>query len=251
MKRSKGRGLKVVMMLVIVMAILAVAGIQPVMSEGKPEQKAQTMEFKNGKTVWLLMPYTGEFWWNMLVTFLEKAVKADGWNFNFATAEGSDTTFFDQITTYAQKADILFIDPTSMTALNEAVRLAEEQYHCPVIVYKDAITGAARVCAQYNDFEAGQLMAKEAVDWIQKKYGTTNGKTVISLNGDLKMSGWKSRCDGFRWIKENHPEINFVEIVGGLTPEGWADVAESCIAGAERMLLHCLREATEPTFWVL
>ncbi len=230
MKRSKGKRLRVALLIVIATVIIGLACVQPVMSAGKQEQ--QQAEFKHGKTVWLLMPYTGEFWWNMLVTFLEKAVKADGWNFNFATAEGSDTTFFDQITTYAQQADILFIDPTSVSALNEAVRLAEQQYHCPVVVYKDAISGAARVCAQYNDLEAGQLMAKETVKWIQDKFGTTKGKTVISLNGDLKMSGWKNRCDGFRWIKENHPEINYVEIVGGLTPEGWADVAESCIAGA-------------------
>jgi ABC-type sugar transport system substrate-binding protein len=211
------------MMLVIIVAFIAVVGVQPVMSQAK---------FAHGKTVWLLMPYTGEFWWQMLVTFLEREVKADGWNFNFATADGSDTTQFDQITAYAQQADILFIDPNSMTAENEAIRIAEAQYHCPVVVYKDYITGAARVCAQYNDLEAGQLMAKEAVKWIQNKFGTTKGKTVISLNGDLKQSGWKLRCDGFRWIKENHPEINYVEIVGGLTPEGWADVADSCIAGS-------------------
>ena len=225
MKRTKGVGLKTAIVLVISVAIIAIAGANPAISQAKET------EFKHGKTVWLLMPYTGEFWWNMLVTFLGEAVKADGWNFNHTTAEGSDTTLFDQITTYAQQADILFVDPTSMTAVNEAIRIAEEEYHCPVVVYKDYITGAARVCAQYNDLEAGQLMAKEAVKWIQEKYGTTKGKTVISLNGDLRLSGWKLRCDGFRWIKEHHPEINFVEIVGGLTPEGWADVAEACIAG--------------------
>ena len=179
MKKTKGVGLKTAIVLVISVAIIAVAGVYPAISQPK--------EFKQGKTVWLLMPYTGEFWWNMLVTFLGGAVKADGWNFNFATAEGSDTTQFDQITTYAQKADILFVDPTSMTGVNEAIRIAEEQYHCPVVVYKDYITGAARVCAQYNDLEAGQLMAKEAVKWIQEKYGTTKGKTVISLNGEYKI----------------------------------------------------------------
>lgn len=225
MKKTKGVGLKMAIVLLISVAIIAVAGVYPATSQAKE------MEFKNGKTVWLLMPYTGEFWWNMLVTYLGNAAKADGWKFNFTTAEGSDTTQFDQITTYAQQADILFVDPTSMTAGNEAIRIAEEKYHCPVVVYKDYITGAARVCAQYNDLEAAQLMAKEAVKWIQEKYGTTKGKTVISLNGDLRLSGWKLRCDGFRWIKEHHPEINFVEIVGGLTPEGWADVAEACIAG--------------------
>jgi ABC-type sugar transport system substrate-binding protein len=223
MKKTKRIGLKAAIVIVICVAIIGAAGVYPAMSQPK--------EFKHGKTVWLLMPYTGEFWWNMLVTFLGNAVKADGWNFKFTTADGSDTTQFDQITTYAQQADILFVDPTSMTAENEAIRIAEEQYHCPVVVYKDYITGASRVCAQYNDLEAAQLMAKEAVKWLQEKYGTLKGKTVIALNGDLKLSGWKLRCDGFRWIKEHHPEINFVEINGGLTPEGWADVAEACISG--------------------
>lgn len=213
--------MKMSMVLLVSMVLIIIIGVSPAMGQ----------EFKNGKSVWLLMPYTGEFWWNMLVTFLEERVKADGWNFNFATAEGSDTTQFEQITTYARQADILFIDPTSMEGVNEAVRLAEEQYHTPVVIYKDNITGKARVCAQYNDFEAGQAMAKEAVEWIKEKHGSTEGKTVIAVNGDLRQSGWKLRADGFRWIKENHPEINFIEITGGMTPEGWADVAEACIAG--------------------
>ena len=84
----------------------------------------------------------------------------------------------------------------------------------------------------YDDERAGRLMAQEAVKWIQDKYGTTKGKTVIAINGDLTMSGWKLRQDGFDWIKKNHPEINYIQITGGLTPEGWADVADSCIAGA-------------------
>ena len=231
MKKTKSVVLKTTMVLVISMIFIAFAGVYPAMSESKPKPEEE-MEFKYGKTVWLLMPYTGEFWWNMLVTFLGEAVKADGWNFNFTTAEGSDTTQFEQVTTYAQQADILFCNPTTMTAINEAVRIAEEQYHTPVVIYKDYITGAARLCIQYSDLEAAQAMAKEAVKWIEEKYGTTRGKTVIALNGDLRLSGWKLRADGFRWIKENHPEINFVEINGGLTPEGWADVAEASIGGA-------------------
>jgi len=226
MRLRKNQFLKVICLLMLMFFVIS--GI--CFASQKP--KTTTMEFKNGKTVWLLMPYTGEFWWNMLVTFLEKAVEADGWNFNFTTAEGSDTTQFEQITTYAQQADILFVNPTTMTAINEAVRIAEEQYHTPVVIYKDYITGAARLCIQYSDFEAAQAMAEEAVKWIEAKYGTTSGKTVIALNGDLRLSGWKLRADGFRWIKENHPEINFIEINGGLTPEGWADVVEASIGGA-------------------
>jgi ABC-type sugar transport system substrate-binding protein len=223
MRKARDLGLKATIMLVSIVALLSFAGIQSAASQSK--------EFVHGKTAWLLMPYTGEFWWKMLVTLMGNAIKADGWTFNFTTAEGSDTTQADQITTYAQQADLLIVDPTSMTAQNEAIKIAEQQYHCPVLVYKDYITGASRECVQYNDLEAAQAMAKEAVQWIQQKYGTTKGKTVIALNGDLKLSGWKLRADGFRWIKEHHPEINFVETNGGLTPEGWADAAEGCIGG--------------------
>jgi ABC-type sugar transport system substrate-binding protein len=223
MKKKKGAGLKRAMMLAIIVAIIAVAGVQPAMSQAK---------FAHGKTMWLLMPYTGEYWWNTIVEYVGKAVKLDGWNFYFATAEGSDTTQFDQITTYAQKADILFVFPTSFTGINEAVRIAEEQHHCPVISFKGYITGKSRFCEMFDDFKSGELMAKEAVEWLQKKYGTTKGKTVIAVNGDLKQSGWKLRQDGFDWIKANHPEINYIAIQGGLSPEGWADVADACIAGA-------------------
>ena len=223
MKRSKGLGLKTAMMLVVIVVFIVVTGVQPAMSQDK---------FAHGKTMWLLMPYTGEFWWNTIVEYVGRAVKLDGWNFSFATADGSDTTQFDQITTYAQKADILFVFPTSFKSINEAVRIAEEQYHCPVVSFKGYITGKSRFCEMFDDFASGELMAKEAVAWIQKKYGTTKGKTVIAVNGDLKQSGWKLRQDGFDWINENHPEINYITIQGGLSPEGWADVADACIAGA-------------------
>jgi ABC-type sugar transport system substrate-binding protein len=223
MKKRRVIGLKKAMMLLIIVAIIAVAGVQQAMSQAK---------FAQGKTMWLLMPYTGEYWWNTIVEYVGKAVKLDGWNFHFTDAAGSDTTQFDQITTYAQKADILFVFPTSFTGINEAVRIAEEQYHCPVISFKGYITGKSRFCEMFDDFQSGELMAKEAVQWLQKKYGTTKGKTVIAVNGDLKQSGWKLRQDGFDWIKANHPEINYIAIQGGLSPEGWADVADACIAGA-------------------
>jgi ABC-type sugar transport system substrate-binding protein len=223
MKKRRVIGLKKAMMLLIIVAIIAVAGVQQAMSQAK---------FAQGKTMWLLMPYTGEYWWNTIVEYVGKAAKLDGWNFHFTDAAGSDTTQFDQITTYAQKADILFVFPTSFTGINEAVRIAEEQYHCPVVSFKGYITGKSRFCEMFDDFKSGELMAKEAVEWLQKKYGTTKGKTVIAVNGDLKQSGWKLRQDGFDWIKANHPEINYIAIQGGLTPEGWADVADACIAGA-------------------
>ena len=226
MKKKRGVGLKRAMMLAIIVAIIGVISVYPVTSQ------AEEMKFKQGKTVWLLMPYTGEYWWNTIVEYVGKAAKLDGWNFHFTDAAGSDTTQFDQITTYAQKADILFVFPTSFTGINEAVRIAEEQYHCPVVSFKGYITGKSRFCEMFDDFKSGELMAKEAVQWLEKKYGTTKGKTVIAVNGDLKQSGWKLRQDGFDWIKANHPEINYIAIQGGLTPEGWADVADACIAGA-------------------
>lgn len=223
MKNKKGVGLKMAMMLAIIVAIIAVASVHPAASQPT---------FKHGKTVWLLMPFTGAFFWRALVAYKEQAVKADGWNFNFATAEGSDTTQFDQIITYAQKADLLIVFPTSMGGVNEAIRRAEEEYRCPVIVYKNYITGKSRFCISYDDFEAGESMAKEAVKWLQDKYGTTRGRTVIAVNGDLKLSGWKFRQDGFNWIKKNHPEIKYLEILGGLRPEGWAEAIDAALAGA-------------------
>lgn len=226
MKKKKGMGLKRAMMLAIIVAIIAVTSVYPVTS------RAEEMKFKHGKTFWLLMPYVGEYWWNTIVEYIGIAVKRDGWNFNFDTAAGSDTTQFDQITTYAQKADILFVFPTSSEGVNEAIRIAEEQYHCPVVSFKNYITGKSRFCEMFDDQTAGEMMAKEAVKWLQDKYGTTKGKTVLTVNGDLKQSGWRLRQEGFDWIKANHPEINYVEITGGLTPEGWADVADSAIAGA-------------------
>ena len=113
-----------------------------------PDDQTAKVEFKHGKTAWLLMPYTGEHWWSTLVDYLGQAIEADGWKFEFATAEGSDTTQYEQIITYAQQADILFVCPVSREGINEAIRIAEEEYHCPVVVYKDAITGKASLCAQ-------------------------------------------------------------------------------------------------------
>ena len=200
-------------------------------AETTAAETTAAVEFQHGKTVWLSMPYTGEYWWNMLVDFLRIRVEADGWKFNFATSEGSDSNQFEQIVNYSQQADILFVDPGNIDAQNEAIRIAEEENNCPVVIYKDYITGAARVCIQYSDFNAGTNIAKEAVAWIEEKYGTTDGKTVVAISGTL-AGGWKLRYDGFAWIKENHPEINYIELVGGNTPEGWADVMETCLAGA-------------------
>lgn len=234
MKKLKGLRLKMAMVFVLIVAISMVAGVYPAMSEGKAKPEApEEMEFKHGKTVWLLHVFAGENWWNTIMYYLQMHVENAGWNFNFVSADGSDTTQFDQIITYAQQADILFVYPTSTNALNEAVRMAEEEYHCPVVAYTNYITGpSAGGCLMYDDETAGQLMAKEAVQWLEDKYGTTVGKTVLAINGDLTMSGWKLRQDGFDWIKTAHPEINYIEITGGLTPEGWADVADSAIAGA-------------------
>lgn len=197
------------------------------------EEEEVAQEFKFGKTMWLLHVFTGEFWWNTIANYLQQHVEAAGWNFNFVSADGSDTTQSDQIITYAQQADILFVYPTSTTGPNEAVREAEETYHCPVVAYTNYITGkSAGGVLMYDDETAGRQMAQEAVAWIEDQYGTTEGKTVIAVNGDLTMSGWKLRQDGFDWIKTEHPEINYIEVTGGLTPEGWAEAIEPVIAGA-------------------
>ncbi|HEY4662039.1 MAG TPA: sugar ABC transporter substrate-binding protein [Candidatus Humimicrobiaceae bacterium] len=197
------------------------------------EEEEVAQEFKFGKTMWLLHVFTGEFWWNTIANYLQQHVEESGWTFNFVSADGSDTTQADQIITYAQQADILFVYPTSTTGPNEAVREAEETYHCPVVAYTNYITGkSAGGVLMYDDETAGRQMAEEAVAWIEEQYGTTEGKTVIAINGDLTMSGWKLRQDGFDWIKAEHPEINYIEITGGLTPEGWAEVADTTIAGA-------------------
>ncbi len=202
-------------------------------AETTAAETAAAQDFKFGKTMWLLHVFTGEFWWNTIANYLQQHVEAAGWNFNFVSADGSDTTQSDQIITYAQQADILFVYPTSTTGPNEAVREAEETYHCPVVAYTNYITGKSTGgCLMYDDETAGRQMAQEAVAWIEDKYGTTEGKTVIAVNGDLTMSGWKLRQDGFDWIKTEHPEINYIEVTGGLTPEGWAEAIDPVIAGA-------------------
>jgi ABC-type sugar transport system substrate-binding protein len=202
-------------------------------AEEVAEEEVATQDFKFGKTMWLLHVFTGEFWWNTIANYLQQHVEAAGWTFNFVSADGSDTTQSDQIITYAQQADILFVYPTSTTGPNEAVREAEETYHCPVVAYTNYITGkSAGGVLMYDDETAGRQMAQEAVAWIEEQYGTTEGKTVIAVNGDLTMSGWKLRQDGFDWIKTEHPEINYIEVTGGLTPEGWAEAIDPVIAGA-------------------
>jgi len=218
---------------IIFWILLSLIFYLPTMAFGEGQGEGAATEFKHGKTVWLLHVFAGENWWNTIMYYLQMHVENAGWNFNFVSADGSDTKQADQIITYAQQADILFVYPTSTNALNESVRRAEEEFHCPVVAYTNYITGpSAGGILMYDDERAGQLMAKEAIAWLEDKYGTTVGKTILAINGDLTMSGWKLRQDGFDWIKANHPEINYIEITGGLTPEGWADVADSAIAGA-------------------
>lgn len=191
--------------------------------------EVKSTEFKHGKTVWLLMPYAGEYWWNTIIKYFESAVKNDGWQFNFDTADGSDKIQSEQILAYAKKADILFVFPTSSTGVNEAIKKAEQEYHCPVVSFKNYITEESRFSLMFDDYKAGELMAKEAVEWIKGKYGTTEGQTIVTVNGDLKQSGWRLRKEGFDWIKKNHPEINYISVTGGLTPRGWAEAIDNCL----------------------
>lgn len=231
---------KHIVVIAIILLIAAITVLYVIFPRQKEEvvltphviDKKETTEFRHGKTMWLLMPYVGEYWWNTIVKYLELAVEHDGWQFNFDTANGSDATQSNQIITYAQHADILFVFPTSSTGVNEAVRRAEEEFHCPVVSFKNYITEKSRFCEMFDDKTAGEMMAKEAVKWLQDKYGTAKGKTVITVNGDLKQSGWRLRQEGFDWIKANHSEINYISVTGGLTPGGWAEVIDSCLVGA-------------------
>lgn len=218
--------------LLLALGVFAVLALVFIFVSYEKKSQKQTAEFKHGKTVWLLMPYVGEYWWNTIVKYLEIAVERDGWQFNFDSADGSEATQSEQIITYAQQADILFVFPTSSTGINEAVQRAEEEFHTPVVSFKGYITGKSRFSLIFDDKGAGEAMAKEAVKWLQNKYGTTKEKTVITVNGDLKQSGWRLRQEGFDWIKVNHPEINYISVTGGLTPEGWAKVIDPALAGA-------------------
>jgi len=232
MKKSRKRKLFLILIPIsIVLCILVVLAL--VLLVGKKGLQTQSAtEFKHEKTVWLLMPYVGEYWWNTIVEYMEIAVERDGWQFNYDSADGSDETQSEQIITYAQQADILFVFPTSSTGVTDAIRRAEEEFHTPVVSFKGYITGKSRFSLIFDDKGAGETMAKEAVQWLQDKYGTTEGKTVITVNGDLKQSGWRLRQEGFDWIKANHPEINYISVTGGLTPEGWAKVIDSALAKA-------------------
>ncbi|TYQ18234.1 UNVERIFIED_CONTAM: monosaccharide ABC transporter substrate-binding protein (CUT2 family) [Acetivibrio alkalicellulosi] len=200
----------------------------------KSNSEVQSNEFKHGKTVWLLMPYAGEYWWNTIIKYFELAVTKDGWNFNFDTADGSEVTQSEQIIAYAKQADILFVFPTSSTGINEAIRKAEEDYNCPVVSFKGFITEESRFSVIFDDYKAGELMAKEAVAWIKEKYGTTEGQTIITVNGDLRQSGWRLRQEGFDWIKENHPEINYISVTGGLSPSGWAEAIDESLSSIDK-----------------
>ncbi|MDQ2085071.1 sugar ABC transporter substrate-binding protein [Herbivorax sp. ANBcel31] len=188
-------------------------------------------EFKHGQTVCLLMPYTGEYWWNTIAKYFELAVTNDGWNFKLDTADGSEETQAEQILNYAQQSDILFVFPTSSTAINDAIKTAEQEYNCPVVSFKGFVTEESRFSVIFDDYNAAKSMAKEAVEWIKEKHGTTEGKTIVSINGDLRQSGWGLRQEGFDWIKENHPEINYISLIGGLAPNGWAEAIDEYFAG--------------------
>ena len=120
-KSGKRKLFLISLSLLFVLCIFVVLALVLLVGKKGPQKQSAT-EFKHEKTVWLLMPYVGEYWWNTIVKYLEIAVERDGWQFNYDSADGSDETQSEQIITYAQQADILFVFPTSSTGVTDATK---------------------------------------------------------------------------------------------------------------------------------
>lgn len=193
-------------------------------------------EFKHGRTLTLIMGYLGEYWWYTCAKYFELAVskipdlQGKRWKFVLDTADGSDTRQSEQIETYAQKSDLVVVNAVSLEGVNKAVRTAEEEFHCPVIPVKDAITGKGRFQIEFSDFWASTSMIDDAVNFLRKKYGSEKGRIILAQNGDTRFRGWLFRYLGFRTCPERYPEVDFKEFMGGASPEGWADAADAFIS---------------------
>jgi len=154
-------------------------------------------------------------------------VEADGWTFAFDSADGSDTKMYDQIISYAPQYDLLLVFPISKSGVDEAVRIAQEEQHTPVIFCKNFATGDGRFNIGYHDKLAGATLANLAIDWLNTKYGTTEGKTLVSFSGAYTSAGWLLRATGVKEVMDEHPEINFVELLTGGTVAGWTECADT------------------------
>jgi ABC-type sugar transport system substrate-binding protein len=203
----------------------------PATTIAPPTPTATTLQFKHGKSVMYLTPDIAETWWVACKTYLQRAVEADGWKFKFDTSDWSDSKCSDQLITYAQQYDCIFVFPTSLEGINPAIESAEKEYHCPVVAIKNFITGHARFTISFDDFGGGQTLANMAIADLQRRFGTTEGKTVVGFQGPYAASGWHMRALGVIDAMKKHPEMKYVEVETGTgDPAGWADAADTYFA---------------------
>ena len=196
-----------------------------------PPTTPTAQPFKHGKSVMYLTPDIAETWWVACKTYLQRAVEADGWKFKFDTSDWSDSKCSDQLITYAQQYDCIFVFPTSLEGINPAIESAEKDYHCPVVAIKNFITGHARFTISFDDFGAGQTLVNMAIADLQRRFGTTKGKTVVGFQGPYAASGWHMRALGVIDAMKKHPEMKYVEVQAGTgDPAGWADAADTYFA---------------------
>jgi len=192
-----------------------------------PTTVTTALPFKHGKKIIYLTPQIEEIFWVACKEYLRRAVEADGWQFAFDCAEGSESKLHDQIVTYATQCDALFVFPISKAGVNEAVKIAQEEHHCPVILCKNFSTAPGRFNIGYNDKVGGRKLVELAINWLKEKYGTTKDKTIVSFSGSYKSMGWFLRATGVKEAIDEHPEVNFVELLTGGTVAGWAESADT------------------------
>jgi len=192
-----------------------------------PTPTPTPMEFKHGKSVMYLTPDIHETWWVACKEYLKRAVEADGWKFAFDVSDWSDSKCTDQLVTYSTLYDIIFVFPTSLEGINEGIRIAEVENHCPVVVQKNFVVGEyGRFCISFDDHGAGMRQVEMAVNAIKQRYGTTEGKKIICFSGARAASGWRGRAEGFLDGMKLHPEIEYEEWDCGASIEGWANQAD-------------------------
>jgi ABC-type sugar transport system substrate-binding protein len=185
-------------------------------------------EFKHGGSVMYLTPMVGDFFFVACKEYLKRAVEADGWKFAFDNADWSDATQTDQLVTYADQYDIIFVFPTSLEGINEGIRIAEVDKHCPVVVQKNFVKGNyGRFCISFDDVGVGKRQAEKAVEFIKAKYGgTAEGKKVVCFSGSYAASGWRNRAIGFKEGIAQFPEVDWEEWDCGGDPAGWGAQAD-------------------------
>ncbi|MEM2912473.1 MAG: substrate-binding domain-containing protein [Candidatus Bathyarchaeia archaeon] len=206
----------------IIILITIVAGVAYYYTTLTPTQQLQ---FKNGKRVMYLTPRIEETFWVACMEYLKRAVEADGWTFAFDSAGGSVSTQYDQVINYAPLYDLIILFPIDKDGVKEAVRIAQEQYHTPVIYVKNFAIGDGRFNIGFDDVRAGEMMAELAIEYLVNKYGNAEGRTIVYFTHTT--GGWLLRKTGIEKVKAKHPEVNWVELPTGGTVAGWADAADA------------------------